>query len=97
MKLELLGMKPGEAPFVEIDECVPVAIQWPGYALLQQASKCLVLDASESLIEVKVDAEDGEVMGVVLVNARGVTRTDSPISLPSAIEAGIPVIGITDS
>ncbi|MET7900934.1 hypothetical protein ABZS86_05460 [Streptomyces sp. NPDC005355] len=82
---------------MDIDEYVPLTIQWPRYATLQQVPTCLMLVAGGSLVEVKFDAEDGEIVEVILVDVRGVEQIDSPVLGPAVIEEGIPMIGIVHS
>lgn len=96
MKLELVGVKASDGPFVEIDDYVPVTIQWPGYRSLHGAPVCLMVSAGASLVELKLNAENGEIVELILVDVKSV-QAKPPVSRSSIRESGVPLIRVTDS
>ncbi|MGK5696269.1 hypothetical protein ACSNOJ_25830 [Streptomyces sp. URMC 128] len=90
-------MQPYEGHVVEIDEYVPLTIQWPGYARLRQAPHSVVLDVRASLIEIKTDHDSGEVVELILAHVVRPEDSDIPLGVPGAIESGVPLMSYTGS
>ncbi|WP_327429235.1 hypothetical protein [Streptomyces sp. NBC_01236] len=97
MSFKVAGVVSGEEPFVEVDDYVPLTVQWPGYSRLHDAPKCLMLDVGTSLIEVKLNGGTGEVVEIILVDAGRLEFVDIPLPRPGTIELGIPLLSFAES
>ncbi|MFF7795229.1 hypothetical protein [Streptomyces sp. NPDC007991] len=97
MPFTIQGVQPHEGHVVEIDEYVPMAIQWPGYARLQQAPHSVVLDVAASLVEIKTDHDSGEVVELILVHVVRPEDSELPLGVPGTIESGVPLMSYTES
>ncbi|MFD4262620.1 hypothetical protein ACFWR9_34615 [Streptomyces sp. NPDC058534] len=91
------GIRPHGRHTVEIDEYVPLTIQWPGYARLRQTPQAVVLDAGASLVEVKTDRDSGAVVELVLVDTGRPEHSDTPLFVPRVLESGIPALSYAES
>lgn len=92
MSFTIRGAQPRAGHTVEIDEYVPLTVQWPGYARLREAPQSVVLDVGASLVEVKTDRDSGEVVELVLVDVGRPEDSDAPLLVPSAVESGVPLM-----
>ncbi|WND23591.1 hypothetical protein [Streptomyces violaceus] len=90
-------MQPREGHIVEIDDYVPLTVQWPGYARLQQAPRSVVLDVKASLVEIKTDHDSGEVVELILVHVVRPEDSDNPLAAPGVIESGVPLMSYVES
>ncbi|MFD5745060.1 hypothetical protein ACFXJM_38935 [Streptomyces massasporeus] len=62
MPFALHGAQPRKGHTVEIDDWVPLTVQWLGDGCLQHAPLSVVLDVKTSLVEIKTDRDSGEVV-----------------------------------
>lgn len=85
--------------FIEIDEYVPLTVQWSGYSRLQEAPRSVVLGAGASLVEVKTDRESGEVVELILVDLGQPENVDASLSAsaPAFIDSGVPRVSFKES
>ncbi|MER6342593.1 hypothetical protein ABT258_37710 [Streptomyces tendae] len=97
MSFKIQGTRPRGEHTVEIDEYVPLTIQWPGYTLLQQAPRTAVLEAGASLIEIKTDCDSGEMVEFVLVDMGSPEISDDPLCVPDVVETGVPLLSYDES
>lgn len=97
MKLKLLGVEPSSEPSVEIDEYIPVTAQWPAYTSLTSAPACLMLDVGASLVEIKTSETTGELVEIVLVDAKQLDSVDADLNFPTDFEPGSPILSIEES
>jgi hypothetical protein len=91
------GAQPHEGHVVEIDEYVPLTIQWPGYARLQQAPQSVVLDVRGSFVEIKTHHDSGEVVELILIHVVRPEISDTPLAAPGVIESGVPLMSYDES
>ncbi|AQS65612.1 hypothetical protein [Streptomyces pactum] len=97
MSFTIHGARPHGGHTVEIDEYVPLTIQWPGYARLRQTPQTVVLDVGASLVEVKTDRDSGEVVELVLVDMGRLESSDTPLLVTGTVESGIPLLSYDES
>ncbi|MEU6177674.1 hypothetical protein [Streptomyces coeruleorubidus] len=97
MSFTIHGAQPHQGHTVEIDEYVPLTIQWPGYARLRRAPKSVVLDVGTSLVEVKTDRDSGEVVELILVHVGRLENSNIPLVAPGVIESGVPLMSYAES
>lgn len=97
MSFTIHGAQPRGGHTVEIDEYVPLTIQWPGYARLRQAPQSVALDVGTSLVEVKTDLDSGEVVELVLVDVSRPEDSYAPLLLPAVTESGVPLMSYDES
>ncbi|MFJ4833609.1 hypothetical protein ACIP79_27415 [Streptomyces sp. NPDC088747] len=86
------GVNQERQHFVEVDEYVPLTVQWSGYSRLRTAPRSVVLDLGVSLVGVKTDRDSGEVVEVVLVEISRPLTFDVPRGAPVEAEPGIPLV-----
>ncbi|WP_406837254.1 hypothetical protein ACICHK_14730 [Streptomyces sp. AHU1] len=92
-------MSPEVRHFVEIDEYVPLTVQWSGYSHLREAPQSIVLDAGASLVEVKTHRESGEVVELILIDIGQPENFDTSLnaSAPVLIDSGVPLVSFKES
>ncbi|GGS95612.1 hypothetical protein [Streptomyces violaceus] len=82
---------------VEIDEYVPLTIQWPGYARLRQAPQSVVVDVGASSVEAKTDRDSGEVVELALVDMGRPEDSDAALLLPGVTESSVPLMSYDEA
>ncbi|WP_329327889.1 hypothetical protein [Streptomyces luteogriseus] len=97
MSFTIQSVQPHGEPTVEIDEYVPVTIQWPGYGRLRQAPQSVVLEVGTSLVEVKTDRDSGEVVELVLVDMGQPEDSDAPLLMAGVMESGVPLMSYAET
>ncbi|MDQ1017754.1 hypothetical protein [Streptomyces afghaniensis] len=97
MPFTIHGVQLNEGHAVDIDEYVPLTIQWPGYARLQQAPHSVVPDVGASLVEIKTDRDSGEVVELKLVHIGRLEQSETSLVTPGPIESGVPLMSYAES
>ncbi len=98
MPFTICGRQPQEGGHhVELDEYVPLTVQWPGYARLRQAPTSVVLAVGPSILEVKTDGDSSEVVELVLFTLAKPESSTSGLSVPEAVEPGVPLMSFDES
>lgn len=97
MSFGILGLAPTRAHFVEVDEDIPMTVQWAGYASLREAPRSVVLDVGASLVEVKTDRDSGEVVEVVLIDIARPESRGALLSAPGVVDPGVPLVAFDGS
>ncbi|MEU4985919.1 hypothetical protein [Streptomyces sp. NPDC021969] len=97
MSFTIQGTRSRGEHTVEIDEYVPLTIQWPGYAHLRQTPQTVTLDVGASLVEIKTDRDSGETVEFVLVDMSHPEISETPLSIPDIMESGIPLLSYDGS
>lgn len=98
MAIFLADVTPWGSPTVEADEYVPVTITWPGYLRLSDSPKSMMLDAGGCLLEVKTDRSSGELVELIVVDARRRDLVQEPAPLgPPAFESGTPCLDVQEA
>ncbi|MDW4907150.1 hypothetical protein RB628_17795 [Streptomyces sp. ADMS] len=84
-----------------MDEYVPLTVQWAGYSRLRDAPRSVVLDIGDSLVEIKPDRNDGEVVEVVLVELVRPECFDDLLDIAETTEIeinpGVPCVSFDES
>ncbi|MFC8764747.1 hypothetical protein ACFUAG_29075 [Streptomyces sp. NPDC057193] len=95
MPIFLTDISRRQSPVVEVDEYVPVTITWPGYRALTDSPSGVMLETGGCLLEVKVDRASGELVELVVVDARrrDLVQESAILRLP-AFEPGVPCLDI---
>ncbi|MEV7344271.1 hypothetical protein [Streptomyces sp. NPDC093544] len=90
-------MTPKREHFVEVDEDIPMTVQWAGYASLREAPRSVVLDAGASLVEVKTDRDTSEVVELVLIDIARPESREAPLDAPGVLDPGVPLVVFDES
>jgi hypothetical protein len=93
----ILGVNPAGEYFVEVDEYIPLTVQWSRYSRLREAPRSVVLDAGGSLVEIKTDRDSGEVVELVLVDIGRPERSDTSLNAPAVTDSGVPLVAFDES
>ncbi|ATM24817.1 hypothetical protein SMD44_p20034 (plasmid) [Streptomyces alboflavus] len=96
MKFKLLKVAPSEAPLIEIDEYVPLTLQWPSYFSLDATPESWMVGVGESLVEIKTCPATGVLVEIILVDAKGVQQEEGGITIPPDFDQGFPILGIEE-
>jgi hypothetical protein len=79
-------------PVVEYDSYVPLTLTWPRYQRSLEPPTTVVLRSSRGYLEVKLNAQDGELVELVVPSAAATDDSITDVAWPTSGERCVPVI-----
>lgn len=88
------AFRPTQTPVAEYDEFVPLTLTWPAYHRTLDPPRTIMLRGPEAYLEVKLNAQDGELLELVVVSAVALASPAKVDDEATAVEPYVPIIDL---